>query len=208
VVLFGIKSLRETPTPIVYTIGSGLILLLDSFFPYESIGFLAGMVPFITNMVVLLLRMSGVHLMQGPYDPVQPPAVFLTGNFLWIRGLTGSIILEINWPCMGIFSMLIYALITAILMIKLEAPRRRKLMYIAAGAVGTFFVNIFRIFLIAYYVAFVSIDLKIFHENIGEVLFLAWVIIFLFAIMKVESSLMRGRDRIKVNKGAIKTSNI
>jgi thaumarchaeosortase len=204
-VLFGVKSIKQTPTPIVYTMGSCVILLLDSFFPYESIGFLAGMAPFIANIVVSLLGISGVHVMKGPYDPTQIPSVFLSGNFLWMRGLPGSVILQINWPCMGIFSMLIYILIMAILMIKLEAPRRRKLLYLVIGAVGTFFINVFRIFLIAYYVAFISIDIKIFHENIGEFLFLAWVVVFLLAIVKVESRLVRTSNKIGLSKESIAT---
>jgi len=202
-VLFGANSIKQTPTPIVYTVGSGLILLLDSLFPYGSIGILAGMVPLIANAVVLLLGLSGVHIMNGPFDSVQTPAVFLTGNFLWMRGIPGSVVLQINWPCMGIFSMLIYILITAILMIKIEAPGKRKLLYFAIGAVGTFLINIFRIFLIAYYVAFISIDVKIFHENIGEFLFLTWVVVFLFAIVKVESKLSRTGNKLELSKQSI-----
>jgi len=207
-VLFGAKSIKQTPTPVVYTVGSGLILLLDSFFPYGSIGFLAGMVPFITNLVVFLLGASGVHVMKEPFEPVQPPAVFLSGNFLWMRGLPGSIVLQINWPCVGVFSMLIYILITAILMIKLEAPRRRKLIYFVIGAVGTFLINVLRIFLIAYYVAFISIDLKIFHQSIGEILFLAWVVTFLFAVVKVESLLVRTNNKMRLSQGTLATSRI
>lgn len=192
--LFGFRSIKEIPTAIVYAVGSGLILLLDSFFPYGSISFLAGMVPLITNMVVFLLGVSGVHMMNGPYDPAPPPAVYLTGNFLWMRGLPGNIVLQINWPCMGVFSMLIYTLIMAILMMKLNAPAKRKLIYFVIGAIGTFFINIFRIFLIAYYVAFISIDVKIFHENIGEFLFLAWVVFFLLTVVKIESKLTKARS--------------
>jgi thaumarchaeosortase len=81
-------------------------------------------------------------------------------------------------------------------MVKLDAPRRRKLLYLVVGAIGTFFINIFRIFLIAYYVAFISMDLKIFHEDIGEFLFLAWVVVFLFAIVKVESILSASRSGV------------
>jgi thaumarchaeosortase len=195
-VLFGHKSIKQIPTPIVYAIGSCLILLLDSFFPYGSISFLAGMAPFIASIVVTLLGVSGVHVMKSVYEPVPPPAVYLTGNYLWMRGLPGSVALQINWPCMGVFSMLIYILITAILMVKLDAPRRRKLLYLVVGAIGTFFINIFRIFLIAYYVAFISMDLKIFHEDIGEFLFLAWVVVFLFAIVKVESILSASRSGV------------
>ena len=199
-ILFGSRSFKEIPTPIVYAVGSGLILLLDSFFPYGSISFLAGLVPLIANLVVLMLGVSGVHVMKGPFDPVQPPSVYLTGELLWIRGLHGTIVLQINWPCMGIFSMLIYALITTILMIKLQAPRRRKLLYVTVGAIGTFFVNVFRIFLIAFYVTFISIDVKIFHENIGEFLFLIWVVAFLLIVVKVESRLTRASGKIDLSK--------
>jgi thaumarchaeosortase len=95
---------------------------------------------------------------------------------------------------MGVFSMLIYTLIMAILMMKLNAPAKRKLIYFVIGAIGTFFINIFRIFLIAYYVAFISIDVKIFHENIGEFLFLAWVVLFLLTVVKIESKLTKARS--------------
>ncbi|MEM4649199.1 MAG: hypothetical protein QXP78_00865, partial [Candidatus Bathyarchaeia archaeon] len=58
--LFSIKFLKLIITPIVYSVGSALILLLDVFFPYQSIGFLAGLVPFIMNSVVFLLKLSNV----------------------------------------------------------------------------------------------------------------------------------------------------
>jgi len=206
-ILFGIRSIKEIPTGIVYTVGSGVILMLDSFFPYGSISFLAGMVPLITNIVVALLGISGVHIMKSPYDFTAPPSVYLTGNFLWMQGIPGNIVLQINWPCMGVFSMLIYTLIMAILMVKLDATRKRKVLYFLIGAVGTFFINIFRIFLIAYYVAFISIDVKIFHENIGEFLFLGWVVLFLLAVVKAESKFAHANKQLSTGKGNVSAPN-
>jgi thaumarchaeosortase len=185
--LFNVKVLKLIVTPIVYCIGSALILLLDVFFPYQSIGFLAGLVPFIMNAVVFLLKVSNVKILNNLLEARTPPWIYIKGNYLNVMGKERFIILEVNWPCAGIFSLLIYSLIISILMVKLNAPIKRKIIYACLGALGTFFINIFRIYLIVLAILYSTVDLKIFHESIGEVLFIIWIIIYLLAIVKVES---------------------
>ena len=60
-------------------------------------------------------------------------------------------------------------------------------MYTIIGAVGTFFINVIRIFLIIYYGAFINVNLRLFHETIGEVLFIIWIVIFILAVTEWES---------------------
>jgi thaumarchaeosortase len=164
----------------------GLILSLDSFFPYDTLGFLQGWVSVIWNLVLVLLQLSGVRVLTNPNAFTERPWVFLHENRLFISGNTGAMTLAIYWPSSGIVSMLIYTMVIITLLIKIDAPMKRKLVYAVIGAIGTFFVNVIRVFLISYYVAFISIDVNAFHEVIGEVLFLPWVGIFLVSVLRAE----------------------
>ena len=87
--------------------------------------------------------------------------------------------------------MTIYLLVIVILMVKLQTSVKRKLVYAALGAVGTFFVNIVRIFLIIYYGAFIDVNLRMFHESVGEVLFTFWIVIYLLAVTAIEARIAR-----------------
>ena len=187
--LFSIKILRNIVTPIIYFIGMAAILGLDAAFPYQSPGPLASIIPIIVMTVLGLLSISGVTISADPIAFIKPPWIYNQGNLLFVSGVKRSVILEINWPCAGIMSMLIYILVVCILMVKMASPLKRKLIYASIGAIGTFFVNIFRIFLIAYAVAYTMIDLRIFHETIGEILFVIWIVFYLAIIMIVERRL-------------------
>ncbi|MBS7656132.1 hypothetical protein KEJ50_06520 [Candidatus Bathyarchaeota archaeon] len=189
--IFGIKALKQVVTPIVYCLGSALILLLDVFFPYQSIGFLAGVVPFIVNAVVFLLKASNVKILNNLFEAKDPPWIYVKGNYLNVMGKERFVILEVNWPCAGVLSLLIYSLIISILMVKLNASIKRKIIYASLGALGTFFINIFRIYLITLAIVYSAVDLKIFHETIGEALFIIWIIAYLLLVLKVESLLNR-----------------
>ncbi len=187
---FNIKALKSVITPIVYFVGMAIILGLDAAFPYQSLGPLASIVPLIVVSVVSLLGFSGVTVSSNPLSSLKPPWVYNQRNLLFIRGVKRSVLLEINWPCAGIMSMLIYTLVVCILMVKMDAPLKRKTLYTVLGALGTFLVNIFRIFLIALAVSYTSIDLRVFHESIGEVLFIIWIVIYLAAVISVEGRLI------------------
>jgi len=196
--LFTVRSISKFSVPFVYLLGMASILLLDGVYPYESLGLLQGLVPMITEIVIGLLWLSGVYIIRAPELNAQRPSVQVIDNILSIRGTTGYMNLLMYWPCVGILSMLIYSLIIIILMVKLQAPFKRKIIYAGVGAVGTFITNILRIFMITYYVAYISVDIKIFHENIGEILFLVWVIAFL--MMVTQSEIWISRKKLALTK--------
>jgi len=81
--------------------------------------------------------------------------------------------------------MIIYSLIMLVFLIKVPIVRARKILYFTVGAVGTFFVNVFRIFLLSTYVIFVSSEVakfEQFHAMIGEIIFLPWVVGFILIV--------------------------
>jgi thaumarchaeosortase len=75
---------------------------------------------------------------------------------------------------------------------KLDSRRLRKVIYAAIGVIGTIFLNVVRIFIIAYYgyaYAYTGQQLDAFHNSIGEVLFPIWIVAFLAIVLHVEGRL-------------------
>jgi len=171
----GIKGLRQFPTPIVFLSGMAFILLLDASFPYGSMESLQFLMQPILMVTVFLLRAVGVRVDLVGYES------------LAVWGNKGFLFINMYWQCAGILSMTIYLLVIVILMVKLETSVLRKLIYVVLGAIGTFLINIIRIFLIIYYGAFIDINLRMFHESIGEVLFTIWIVIYLVTITSIET---------------------
>jgi thaumarchaeosortase len=172
---FGIRKIKHFPTPLVFLLGMAFILLLDATFPYGSMQSLQVLMQPILAITVLLLTAANVRVELVGVDN------------LAVWGQKGFLFINMYWQCAGILSMTIYLLVILILMIKLHTSLTRKLIYAAFGALGTFFVNIIRIFLIIYYGAFIDVNLRMFHESIGEVLFTIWIVIYLLIVTTIEA---------------------
>ncbi len=170
IVLFlcwGLVGLKRMATAIIYSFGMVIILLLDAVFPYDSLGPLQYIVPSMLYIDLALLRLIGVGA-----------AVYSYPNFLTLPTRRGPFSLAVYWPSAGVHSMIIYSLIMLAFLIKIPLSKEKRITYFAIGAIGTFFVNILRIFLLSSYVVFVSSEVakfEEFHATIGEVMFLPWV---------------------------------
>jgi thaumarchaeosortase len=176
-------------TPVIYALGSGVLDLMDAYFPQDSLAFLQIWVYVIWDVVVFILSLLGFQTHPTPLaGAVAPPSVLLQGNRLFLWGYRGFMTLAIFWPSSGVVSMIVYSLVILVLMVKLDAPRKRKVIYALIGALGTYFVNVIRITLIVLYVAFVSLDVEVFHQSIGEVLFITWIFIYLLLVIRMENA--------------------
>jgi len=102
--------------------------------------------------------------------------------------LKGTMPLVIYWPSSGVVSMLVYSLVILVLMVKLDASKTRKIIYAVIGAAGTYLVNVIRITLIVIYITYISLDFEAFHASIGEVLFIAWIFIYLILVIHFENA--------------------
>jgi thaumarchaeosortase len=175
-------------TPVIYAFGSGILDLMDAYFPQDSLAFLQVWVYVIWNVVVFILALTGYHTTINLATGSQsPPSLLLLGNKLYLWGFRGFMTLAIFWPSSGVVSMIVYSLVIVVLMVKLDAPRKRKIMYALVGAAGTYFVNVIRITLIVLYVTYVSLDVETFHQSIGEVLFIIWIFVYLLLVIHVEN---------------------
>ncbi|HEY4672964.1 MAG TPA: thaumarchaeosortase [Nitrososphaerales archaeon] len=178
--VFGLKAIRLLPSANVYLLGMALILTLDAFFPFDTLGPLQAIVPIILQSVSAMI----VAFNLG--------SVAVSNNTMVLDGIHGTFSISVFWPSAGVHSIMIYSLIMFLFLIKIKTTNKRRTVYFAVGAVGTFLVNILRIFSLASYVLLVSADrarFEEFHAVAGEILFLPWVLAFLFIVGKVESAI-------------------
>jgi thaumarchaeosortase len=188
-VLYSPSAASVLITPVIYALGSGILDMMDAFFPEDSLAFLQVWVYVIWNVVILIVGVLGFHSVRTPFGPMPPPTVLLEGNHLYLWGFKGFITLAIFWPSSGVVSMIVYSLVIVVLMVKLETTRKRKLAYAIVGALGTYLVNVTRITMIVLYVTYVSLDVEAFHESIGEILFICWIFAYLFVVIRIENRL-------------------
>ena len=194
IILFNLRALKAIVTPIVLGLGMLAFYLLDAFFPYGEIGPLQFWANFIVAGVALLSKLFGLP-------------IYGLQNYLTIAGTKGFFRLAVYWPSVGVQSMIIYSLVMIVVAAKLDAPLKRKLTYVVVGVTGTIFLNVIRIFTIAYYgyaYATTGQQLDAFHNSIGEILFPIWIAIFLVIVLQIENKIAERSEpkKRRVSKGA------
>jgi thaumarchaeosortase len=188
---FGARSILSILTAVVFSAGMLIMYLLDAFFPYGSLGPLQSWANFVVAGVALLSKIFGLP-------------IYGIGNMLTILGKHGTYRLYVYWPSVGVHSMLIYSLVMVLLAARLVAPAKRKLVYAITGVAGTIFLNVTRIFIIAYYgyvYATSGADLDAFHNSIGEFLFPLWILAFIIIVLNIESRLSARARRTVPDSG-------
>jgi thaumarchaeosortase len=161
---FGAEGLRLLLTGVMYLAGMCVVLALDTFFPFDALGGLQYVVPLILSIDLLLLRSMGV-------------SAAVEGNAIAVQGARGPAALAVFWPSAGVHSVVIYSLVMLALLIRMEGvSRARGALYFTLGAIGTFFINVLRVFLLSCYLVMVGASgFESFHALAGEALFLPWV---------------------------------
>jgi thaumarchaeosortase len=176
-VLYGSRWLRIAPAAPIYLAGSAIILSLDAFFPYDTLGPLQFVVPHMLQVNAWFINTFGFG------------EAFANQNLLLLTGQHGSMALQVFWPSAGVHSMIIYTLVMMAFLLKMNIRRRRKLMYFAIGASGTVAVNMIRIFSLSLYALLVTTNAakwEEFHSIAGEIMFLPWLAGYLFLVMYLE----------------------
>jgi thaumarchaeosortase len=196
ILLFGKKWYKIASAGTIYLAGSALILALDAFFPFDSLGPLQVIVPIylqIDQAVINFIDTSIINVgPQTPGNSVDP--ALARGNLLVMNGLHGPFALQVFWPSAGVHSMIIYTLVMLALLLKMNMPLSRKLIYFAAGTLGTVAVNLVRIVSLSVYALVVTTDVQeweAFHSIAGEIMFLPWLGIYLGVVIYIENNRTR-----------------
>lgn len=197
ILLFGKNWYKVAAAGAVYLAGSAVILALDAFFPFDSLGPLQFVVPIylqIDQAVINFIDKSIINVgPEAAVDKSTNPAV-AKGNLLVINGLHGPFALQVFWPSAGIHSMIIYSLVMLALLLKMNISKTRKVIYFAAGTFGTVAVNLIRIISLSLYALLVTTNVReweAFHSIAGEIMFLPWLGVYLGIVIYVENKRLR-----------------
>ena len=181
-ICFGKRWIRIAPAGPIFLGGSAIILSLDAFFPYDTLGPLQYVVPYLVQANVWLI---------GVFDLGVATA---RDNIMFLKGDYGSMVLQVFWPSAGVHSVIIYSLVMGAFLLKMNIPRKRKSIYFVIGIIGTIMVNMIRIFSLSWYALKVTTNAEQweeFHSVAGEIMFLPWLFVFLLIVILIESRRLR-----------------
>ena len=181
-IFFGKRWIRIAPAGAIFLGGSAIILSLDAFFPYDSLGPLQYVVPYLVQTNVWLVNVFDLGTATA------------RDNIMFLKGDFGPMVLQVFWPSAGVHSIIIYSLVMGAFLLKMNIHRKRKSIYFVLGIVGTIIVNMIRIFSLSWYALKVTTDAKQweeFHSVAGEIMFLPWLFLFLLIVILIESKRLK-----------------
>lgn len=196
-IFFGTKFYMVAPAALAYLAGSAIILSLDAFYPYDSLGPLQIVVPFYLEIDEKTINLVDKYLIDlGPRTPA-----IAEGNSLVLTGPNGPFALRVFWPSAGVHSLIIYSIVMLAFLLKMEIPLERRIAYFIIGTFGTSIVNLVRIISLSFFPLLVTTDIQTwegYHSIAGDVMFLSWLSVFLFTIMHLEK-----RMKLHMQSGSI-----
>lgn len=192
-IFFGTKWIRISPAGPIFLGGSAVILSLDAFFPYDTLGPLQYVVPYLvqTNAWIITTFDLGIATARD--------------NLLFLKGDHGPFVLQVFWPSAGVHSVIIYSLVMMAFLLKMNIQKNRKIVYFAIGILGTIGVNMIRIFSLSLFALKVStnaVEFEEFHSVAGEIMFLPWLFIFLLIVTAIETKRLKKLEAAKVEDKA------
>jgi len=177
-IFFGKRWIRIAPAGPIFLAGTAIILSLDAFFPYDTLGPLQYIVPYFVQANVWLITVLDLG------------TAVARDNVMFLRGDHGSMALQVFWPSAGVHSIIIFSLVIGAFMLKLNITRTRKSIYFVLGIIGTIVVNLIRIFSLSWYALKVTTDpvaWEEYHKIAGEIMFLPWLFAFILVVIVIES---------------------
>ncbi|MGH1566548.1 MAG: thaumarchaeosortase [Nitrosopumilus sp.] len=181
-VFFGKRWIRIAPAGPIFLAGTAIILSLDAFFPYDTLGPLQYIVPYFVQANVWIITVLDLG------------TAIARDNVMFLRGDHGSMALQVFWPSAGVHSIIIFSLVIGAFMLKMNIPRNRKIVYFVLGIIGTITVNLIRIFSLSWYALKVTTDpvaWEEYHKIAGEIMFLPWLFAFILVVIIIESKRLK-----------------
>ena len=190
-IFFGKRWIRIAPAGPIFLTGTAIILSLDAFFPYDTLGPLQYVVPYFVQANVWIITVLDLG------------TAVAKDNVMFLRGDHGSMALQVFWPSAGVHSIIIFSLVIGAFMLKLNIPRTRKAIYFVLGIVGTIIVNLIRIFSLSWYALKVTTDpvaWEEYHKIAGEIMFLPWLFAFILVVILIESRRLKKSENNDISK--------
>ena len=185
ILMFGKKWIRIVIAGPVFLAGSAIILSLDAFFPYDTLGPLQYFVPHLVQTNVWIINAFDLGTATA------------RDNLMFLRGDHGPFALQVFWPSAGVHSVVIYSLVMMAFLLKMNIKQNRKIMYFGLGIIGTIVINLIRIFSLSVFALKVStnpVEFEEYHSVAGEIMFLPWLFGFLLVVTIIETKRMKKKE--------------
>jgi thaumarchaeosortase len=186
VLMFGKKGLTNYAIPAFFMIAVGAIYIVDNVYPYGQFTLFQFFVPTAAATAAAIFNLMGYS------TSLTEQTDLVHGNMpvLSVSGPLGSTQFGIAWPCAGIESFLIYAVVVLLFLKRMPISWKAKIGYFAVGAVVTYFINIFRIiniFMIGMQYGAASANVDLFHSYYGPLYSITWIIVYPLLIFLAQS---------------------
>ena len=185
ILMFGKKWIRIVIAGPVFLAGSAIILSLDAFFPYDTLGPLQYFVPHLVQTNVWIINAFELGTATA------------RDNLMFLQGDHGPFALQVFWPSAGVHSVVIYSLVMMAFLLKMNIKQNRKFMYFGLGILGTIIINLIRIFSLSVFALKVStnpVEFEEYHSVAGEIMFLPWLFGFLLVVTIIETKRMKKKE--------------
>ena len=185
ILMFGKKWIRIVIAGPVFLAGSAIILSLDAFFPYDTLGPLQYFVPHLVQTNVWIINAFELGTATA------------RDNLMFLQGDHGPFALQVFWPSAGVHSVVIYSLVMMAFLVKMNIKQNRKIMYFVLGIIGTIVINLIRIFSLSVFALKVStnpVEFEEYHSVAGEIMFLPWLFGFLLVVTIIETKRMKKKE--------------
>ena len=184
-ILFGKKWIRILPAGPIFLGGSAIILSLDAFFPYDTLGPLQYFVPYLVQTNVWIINIFDLGIATA------------RDNLMFLQGEHGPFALQVFWPSASVHSVIIYSLVMMAFLLKMNIQQKRKALYFGLGIIGTIIINLIRIFSLSLFALKVStnpVEFEEYHSVAGEIMFLPWLFTFLLVVTFIESRRLKKKE--------------
>jgi len=183
--LYKIDGLKFFSISTFFLGATSCFYMVDTFIPFGLLNVLQGFVPLIASSVAGILNWLGYATRVLSPEQIQELYPTTDPRGMWGLGVHGlNRLILIAWGCAGIQSLFIYTFVILFFVKGASISLKRKIIYVAIGAIGTFLVNLLRIVSICLIGVHISPEaLEMFHEYYGELFFIVWIIVYFVIII-------------------------
>ena len=175
-VQFGKKGLKDFSVPAVFLGIVGALYTIDNVFPYGQFTPFQLLVPTTASLAASTLNLMGYQTSLTTAGAM--PHLTATDPANPLRTAT----FDIAWPCAGIESLLIFAVVALLFLKRMHISWKAKIGYFAVGAAVTYIINILRIAAI-FTIGMDGGDVQMFHFYYGPLYSITWIVLYPLLIL-------------------------
>jgi thaumarchaeosortase len=163
---YGRSGLRTLPISALFLGFIGGIYTIDNLYPFGRFAPLQIFVPATATVAAYVLNVLGYQTRFLPSVEGMPTLV------AW--NPIGEARFQIAWPCSGVESLLLYAIILLLFLRIIDVPWKHKMIYFLVGAAVTYLINILRVTNL-FVITIRDGDWRSFHNFYGPLYSIIWI---------------------------------